>query len=137
MLAGGWAKLVEALPQRSVAVSGASIQANRHSISFQPAIFRFVILYGQMELTERTAVAFSFNNLHDKIDLRDRQSDGFCRLAELSGFFGTTGTVTFLSSPRTLIREGGLTPKILVANKKCVREALEVASRKRLDIGID
>jgi transposase len=38
----------------------------------------------------------------------------------------------FLTSVRTLIREIGLTPNVLVANKRKVRELLEKTSRKRL-----
>ena len=42
----------------------------------------------------------------------------------------------FLSSVRTLIREIGLTPDVLVAKKVEVRKILERASRKRLSSGV-
>ena len=47
---------------------------------------------------------------------------------ELEGVFSKP----FLRSVRTLIREVGLTPDVLAANQKKVREVLEKASRKRL-----
>ena len=47
---------------------------------------------------------------------------------ELEGVFSKP----FLRSVRTLIREVGLTPDVLAANQKQVRDVLEKASRKRL-----
>lgn len=47
---------------------------------------------------------------------------------ELEGVFSKP----FLKSARTLIREVGMTPNVLVSQKKKVREVLEKASRKRL-----